>query len=463
MLLVTPAHIQLLDESSTFILSLLRLAVEITQPWHNFDVLAAVIDRIPHTRPIILTGLRGSHAANVESSPGTKDGLEGISVAVLDSEAAAPDLWSPKNIKIGRETMTVQQRCTLSFSFPPSPGVRAQLSDESVSQPLVQRMLQLPVANTLFQNGRQSTLFAQRWNIRYSKEFTSEHVSSKREWLPQQMIHMGAVFADEGMRLRPDHFVNSHLVPITPARTITAAVGNIVGKISKGDTSSEAAPASEELESAINTAIQQGQIPAQQVGVWALIRPRKYAALDPAAQNRSAVDDMIQYAILSGGRLHKVLSGGGGWGEKRGLLALDPDSDYSHRYRPSEPSFGDGQDIDAEKREILGEVAKPGDIITFYVHKPPSDAGSANPYTPLRRNFNQDTTATLVFGSLPSTMDAMPEIATSEPEAEAQSELVVMGNHFGMLSGQGMSLEVIRLAPCHCFVANNYCSLCSSK
>ena len=461
MLLVTPAHIQLLDDSSTFIPSLLRLAVEITQPWHNFDLLAAVIDRIPHTRPIIPTGLRDSHAANVESSPGTEDGLEGISVAVLDSEAAAPDLWSSKNIKIGRETMTVQQRCTLSFSFPPSPGVRVQLSDESVSQPLVQRMLQLPVANTLFQNGRQSTLFAQRWSIRYSKELTSEHVSSKREWLPQQTIHMGAIFADEGMRLRPDHSVNSHLVPITPARTITAAVGNIVGKISKGDTSSEAAPASEELESAINTAIQQGQIPAQQVGVWALIRPRKHAVLDPSAQNRSAVDNMIQYAILSGGRLHKVLSGGGGWGEKRGLLALDPDSDYNHTHRPSEPSFGDGQDIDAEKREILGEVAKPGDIITFYVHKPPSNADSVNTYTPLRPNSNQDTTATLVFGCLPSTMDAMPEIATSEPEA--QSELIVMRNHFGMLSGQGMSLEVIRLAPCHCLVADNYCSLCSSK
>ena len=461
MLLVTPAHIQLLDDSSTFIPSLLRLAVEITQSWHSFDLLAAVIDRIPHTRPTLPTGLRDNRAANVESSPGTEDGLEGISVAVLDSEAAAPDLWSSKDMNVGRETMTVQQRCTLSFSFPPSPVVRSQLSDESVSQPLVQRMLQLPVANTLFQNGRQSTLFAQRWNIRYSKESTSEHMSSKREWLPQQMIHMGAVFADEGMRLTPNHFVNMHLVPITPSRTITAVVGNIIGKISKGDTSSEAAPASEELELAINAAIQQGQIPAQQVGVWALIRPRKDAALDPSVQNRSTVDDMIQYAILSGGRLHKVLSGGGGWGEKRGLLALDPDSDYCYMHQPSEPSFHDGQDIDAEKREILGEVAKPGDIITFYVHKPPSDADSVNPYTPLRPNSNQDTTATLVFGSLPSTMDAMPEIAISKPEA--QSELVVMGNHFGMLSGQGMSLEVIRLAPCHYFVAYSYCSLCSSK
>ncbi|KAM0805695.1 hypothetical protein BDR22DRAFT_298975 [Usnea florida] len=438
-LLMTPAHIQLLDDSSTFIPSLLRLAVEFTQPWHDFNLLAAVIDRIPYTRPTISTGLRDSHAANVKSSPGTEDGLEGISVAVLDSEAAAPDLWSSKNMKIGRETMTVQQRCTLSFSFPPSPVVRSQLSDESVSQPLVQRMLQLPVANTLFQNGRQSTLFAQRWSIRYSKESTPEHLCSKRDWLPQQMIHMGAVFADEDMRLRPDHFVNSHLVPITPARTIAAAVGNIIGKISKGDTSCEAVPASEELESAINTAIQQGQIPAQQVHVWALIRPRKYAALDPSAQDRSAVDDLIQYAILSGGRLHRVLSGGGGWGEKRGLLALDPDSEYSHMYQPSEPSFGDGQDIDAEKREILGEIAEPGDIITFYVHKRSLDADSVNPCTPLRPNSNQDTTATLVFGSLPSTMDAMPEIATSEPEA--QSELVVIRNHFGMLSGQGMSLE----------------------
>lgn len=448
-LLVTPAHIRLLDDGSTFISSLLRLAVETTEPRQDFDLLAAVVDRIPQTRSTTPYRLRDSHVADVASLPETRieNGSEGISVAVLDSEAAAPDLWSPRKISNERETMTIQQRCTLSFSLPPNPGVRTQLSDKTVSQPLVERKLQLPVANTLFQNGKTSTLFVQRWNLQISKESTSEHISSKKTWLQQQMVQMGAVFADEGMRFQLDHRVHSHLVPITPARTITAAVGNIVRKISGGDASAEAAPASEELERAISTAIQQGQIPAQQAGVWALIRPQKYAVLDGAAQLQGTVRDVIQYAILSGGRLHKVLSGGGGWGEKHGLLALDPDSDYSHHHRASEPSFGDDQDVELEKREALGEVAKPGDSITFYVYKLSSDAHPANLHTPVFLNSNQAAAATLTFGSLPSTMDAMPKVDTTEAEAHPQSELVVEENCFGMLSEQGMSLEVIGISP----------------
>lgn len=449
MLLVTPAHIRLLDEGSTFIPSLLRLAVETTKPWQDYDLLAAVIDRIPQARSITPYRLHGSHAADVDSLPRTRveDGSEGISVAVLDSEAAAPDLWSPRKISNERETMTIQQRCTLSFALPPSPGVRTQISGKSVSQPLVERSLQLPVANTLFQNGKTSTLFAQRWNLQFSKESTSEHVFSKKVWLPQQVVEMGAVFGDEGMRLQFDHLVYSHLVPITPARTITAAVGNIVRKISVGDVSTEAAPASEELERAISTAIQQGQIPAQQAGVWALIRPQKYAALDGATQTQGTVRDTIQYAILSGGRLHKVLSGGGGWGEKHGLLALDPDSNYNHHDQASEPSLRDDQDVEAEKREALGEVAKPGDIITFYVYKSPSETEPADLHIPVSWDSSQAAAATLIFGSLPSTMDAIPEADNTEANGHGQSELSVEENHFGMLSEQGMSLEVTELFP----------------
>ena len=449
MLLVTPAHIRLLDDNSTFVPSLLRLAVETTKPWQEFDLLAAVIDRIPQRRSTASYGMQGSHSADVDSSPQKRmeDGFEGISVAVLDSEAAAPDLWSPRSMSNERDTMTIQQRCTISFAFPPNPGVRTQLSDNSVSQPLVKRVLQLPVANTLFQNGQTSTLFAQRWNLQFSKEPTFENVSSNKTWLPQQIVQTGSIFADEGMRLQLDHLVHSHLVPITPARTITAAIGNIVRKISGENGAAEDAPASEELERAISSAIQWGQIPAQQAGVWALIRPQRYAALDRAAQLQGTVRDVIEYAILSGGRLHKVLSGGGGWGDKHGLLALDPDSDYSHHHQAFDPSFGCDEDVEAEKRKALGEVAKPGDTITFYVYKSPLDANPAILHTPMFRNRNPRAAPTLTFGSLPSTMDAMPEVDTTKAKNNAQSELIMEENHFGMLSEQGMSLEVIGLVP----------------
>lgn len=467
-LFVTPAHIRLLDGDSesdnAFIPSLLQLAFEQTKPWQEFDLLAAVVDRIPLTSSGTSYRVKGSHTPDVDtpSKPCLGDGFEGISVAVLDSETAAPDLWSPRDRPKERETMTIQQRCTLSFSLPPSPGEPTQLSDKAVSQPLVKRMLQLPVANTLFQNGRTSTLFAQKWVLSFRKEPTSEPMSSEKTWLPQQTLHMDALFADDCMQLRLDTLVHSRLVPITPARTITAAVGNIVRELGGGDDSAEAAPASEELERAISIAIQQGQIPAQQAGVWALIRPQRYAALDQPAELQGTVRGTIGHAILSGARLHKVLSGGGGWGKKHGLLALDPDSDYSYHHQTFGPSSGHGQDADVENLKALGEVAKLGDMITFYVYRSPSDADAANLGQPISWSRSQAVTATLVFGSIPSTVDAMPEVDISEAEGRTQSELAVKENYFGMLSEQGMNLEVVRTTHDKDSVAKIHGSLRSS-
>ena len=448
MLLVTPAHIRLLDDGINFVPSLYQHALENAKSWQVFDLVAAVVDRIPQTSSTASYTNRNRHAPDEHHSPTVRkeDGCQGISVAVLDSEAATPDLWLPRATSSERERMTIQQRCTLSFSFHPSHGVRTQIAENLASQPLVKRTLQLPVANTLFQNGKTSTLFAQRWEVKSDKESVPEYVSSKKTWLPQQTVDMSAVFTDEGMRLHVDHHVNSHLMPITPARTITAAVGNIVRKISGDDASGVAMPASEELERAISTAIQQGQIPAQQANVWALIRPQKYALLDRTSKPQGTTRDTIGYAVLSGARLHKVLSGGGGWGEKHGLLALDPDSDYCHHDRAFEPSLGDDQDVEAEKREFIGEVAKPGDVIAFYVYKSPSDGNPADLLTPWVWSPSQAATATLIFGSLPSTMDTMQEVDITDAGANAQTELKVEENHFGMLSEQGMSLEVIRLA-----------------
>ena len=447
MLLVTPAHIRLLDDGNNFIPSLFQLAVEKTKSWQIFDLLAAVVDRIPHTSSTASHSRRDSYAPDKDSASRVRveDGFQGISVAVLDSETAAPDLWSPRGTSSERETMTIQQRCVLSFSSHPSPGVRTQIAEKLASQPLVKRTVQLPVANTLFQNGKTSTLFAQRWEVNFDNDSVSESMASKKTWLPQQTIDMSAVFTDEGMRLQLDHLVHSHLMPITPARTITAAVGNIVRKISGDDVSGGAMPASEELERAISTAIQQGRIPAQQAGVWALIRPQRYVVLDRANELQGTVRDMFEYAVLSGARLHKVLSGGGGWGEKHGLLALDPDSDYRHQDRAFKPSLGDDQDVESEKRESLGEVAKPGDVIAFYVYKSHSDANPTDLHKPWIWNPSQ-IAATLIFGSLPSTVDAMQEVDITKAEAKAQTKLMVEEDHFGMLSEQGMSLEVIKLA-----------------
>lgn len=445
-LLVTPLHIGLLDDGNNFIPTLLRQTAEPSMPQQGLDVLAAVVDRIPYPNHSTKAERQLLEPAENDSAFRSRreDGSEGISVAVLDSDLAAPKLWSSREEPTKRETMSIQQRCTLSFSFPPLPVEISTPCDDPEFRPLVSRTLQLPIANTIFQNGKTSTLFAQRWISRRVADSDRRFFQSKHSWLPSQKLNMEGLFAQQDLPLETEHCLHSHLVPITPSRTIVAAVGNIIRRISVDEASERVAPASEELEKAIAIAIQDGQIPAQQAGVWALIRPKAHHSILQDDQSEKHASSIIQHAIFSGGRLHKVLSGGGGWGEKHGLLALDPDSDYSRKLQAFEPSFEDDQDVEAEKREALGEVAAPGDTVIFLVYKSPIDVEAANDLNRETEPLNKSTPISVAFGALPSTMDAMPAAAAKE-ETAAESKSSMVNNHFGMLSEQGMSLEVSTL------------------
>ena len=409
----------------------MRQKVGISQPGQVFDVLAAVVDRIPHPRRPVEGQATHPHAP-LEFRD--QDGSEGVSVAVLISSSATPDLWSVRQESKERETMTIQQRCTLSFAFSSISFMSSQGQKPDDQLPASQ-MLQLPIANTLFQNGKTSTLFAQQWILQRESDSKVKLSLNKRKWLPQQTLHFVDLLAEKKMLLHQS--LHSYLTQITPARVITAAIGNIIRKINVGGSFDENTPASEELEKAISGGIEKGKIHAQPAGVWALVKPRERISLDESrfVEPISGLD-LLQSAILSGCRLHKVLSGGGGWGEKQGLLALDPDSDYISRQQGFQSSFGDDQDAEVEKLQALGEVVKPGDMVTFYVSNPSLAPGSAIDLQPDSADSKSSAPLSLIFGSLPSTMDAIPNTTST------QSNCVMIRNHFGMLSEQGMSLKV---------------------
>lgn len=420
--------------------NVLRHLFEISREGQKFDVVAAVVDRIPY--PIFPSEADqniGQLAVEV-TSPGTliQDGSEGVSFAVLDSKSAAPNLWAPREEFKERETMTIQQRCTLSFAFPPTVvSASALLNGNEGTQPLVSRVLQLPVANTLFQNGKTSTLIAQRWRLQGEKRSSYALSCIREARLPQQILHMTDVFSNQGTGL--EEILHSCLIPITPIRTVTAAVGNIVRRIAVDDTLNEDVPASEELERAISNAIKDGQLPAEQAGIWALVRPHHHSS---DVDVGSTADQEIQQAVLSGCRLHKVLSGGGGWGEKQGLLALDPDYDYHLNQQTFEPFFGEDQDVESGKLQALGELVKPGDTVKFYVYRSPLSAGTTSESTSDHRPSSDPRCLSLSFGSLPSNMDAMPNVPCTGVDQAPESDCMVFNDHFGMLSEQGMSLEV---------------------
>lgn len=441
--LVTPAHTGFY-EGPDFVPNVLRRTFEILKDGQEIDVLTAVVDRIPFprcTRPADRTAYQAS-SEDALPAKRIEDGSEGVSFAVLDSNFAAPDLWSSRAESKELETMTIQQRCTLSFAFPPTVIPIPIFPDgKKTTQPLVSRVLQLPVANTLFQNGKTSTLIAQRWRSQRSTDTSFALSCSREAKLPQQILHMTDVFSDQSTGL--DQSLHSHLMPITPTRTVTAAIGNIIRRISVDDTSEEGVPASEELERAISTAIRDGRIPAKPAGIWALVRPQNYTSPGQAGVGLGGtVDHKIQQAVFSGCQLHKVLSGGGGWGEKQGLLALDPDSDYRMSQQAFKPSYLEDQDVKSEKLQAFGELVNPGDTVEFYVYKSPPIPDSTRASTPKFDPTDNPTSVSLRFGSLPSNMDAMPNAPSDEIDLSSRPSCMVFKHHFGMLSEQGMSLEV---------------------
>ena len=439
MILVTPAHLSLLEDGNAFIPDLLRQEAELSQPGQVFDVMAAVVDRIPHLHaPTEEHGSRsGASLSNSSAGATTRDGSEGVSVAVLDSSSAAPGLWAMQQDSRERETMTIQQRCTLTFTIPSSTRANTKVQ-KLEGQDHASRMLQLPVANTIFQNGRTATLFAQRWVLQQEHQSNALLVPDQKVWLPQQALDLNGLAKETSV----DQSLHSDLIPITPPRTIKAAIGNIIRKVSADGSPEANTPASSELERAITKGIENGSIPDQPAEVWALVKPLGYAPHMGCETVKASPElDGLHQALLSGCRLHKVLSGGGGWGEKQGLLALDPDSNYSPRQQAFQSSIGDEQDTEAEKLQALGEVVKPGDKVTFYVRNPSLAQTNALDLEPHLEAHSSLAPLYLMFGSLPSTMDVMPDLLPTKTTSE-ETDCVIRDGCFGMLSEQGMSLTV---------------------
>lgn len=417
-ILLSSSHASLLDNADKSIGSHLSAAFPKVTTEHHIDILAAVVDSIPpgpFHRP---------HHPRC-------DGLEGVCIAYLDSDEAAPNLWSHRQTSMERDTMTIQQRCSLTFSI------------RNINAPQIVRKIQLPVANTLFLNGKPSTLIAQRW-VQQSDEATQSPTFTLTEQrsLPEQTINM-TVVPPSGFRTAQN--LPNHLKPITSPRAVVACVGNIVQQVSSSD-DSKVVPASQELEETIQQGINDGRMPKQSQDVWALIAPRGTTTFRK-----------VNLALLQKGfRLHKVLSGGGGWGVKQGLLSLDPDSRYKSTLEEfDQESFAAFENDSKDEGHIFGNVVRPGNTITFLVNELNSRFSSVSsaslPDNESAPNAERYVHPFLHFGTIPSTMDtnraiqASPEVEEVVPNTKTQEEAgesVRVPNFFGALSETGMSFEV---------------------
>lgn len=440
-LLVTPSRLELLNDEINFIPKLFPLLFS-NPDQGQLDVLVAVVDKIPY--------LTKRHLPVEDEEYQNSNGCEGISVLIGKSKEVAPDLWHARDWVGERESDLVGARpptvnnlnnmdhAALSFLFRPSAATMASIAANNLKGPFASYDLRLPVSNTLFQNGQTSTLYAERWKPSQSATGFSR---VRRALLPAQNLHLGGLVDDKPSDGKFE--LNTKLKPIVPPRVIAAAMGNIIRQIYSGSFSNpeETAPASKELEEAVSQSIKNSQDPIQKVDIWALVTPRKYRVSEPRVGPN--LQPNLQQSIKNGSRLHKVLSGGGGWGIKEGLLALDPDCDYDCPEHEMQMGSGEDQIGDLAGAQVCRDIVKPGDLVSFFVPTPLTDRPNnlVGPQEGLN-SWKAVAPSAANFGTLPSTMDAMPNSSSASGQPSMPFNHVLALGHFGMLSEHGMSIKI---------------------
>ncbi|GAB1310936.1 hypothetical protein MFIFM68171_01146 [Madurella fahalii] len=249
-----------------------------------------------------------------------------------------------------------------------------------------QLKVNLPLANTVFSNGRPHTLFANLWQT----DGAAGLRLVKRMERTTQAIDTGSASPGGRPERLPKAVVASRLVPVTEARRIVAGLGNILRQIDINGTS---APASKELEAIIPALLKERQtqlgqrghhLAAGPIGVWALIMPAHVvedrlrswpAPLEPLYSKNYEIPldepalakrmlEATNGFLAAGCQFRKILSGGGGWGSKQGLLSLDPQT----RLAVSEQ-----QDLEDFIKSFHGDhgstgsIVAPGSYVQFFV------------------------------------------------------------------------------------------------
>jgi hypothetical protein len=213
--------------------------------------------------------------------------------------------------------------------------------------------------------------------------------------------------------------LSAPLLPLTVPRKILASMGNVIRQISGSETDTLGIPASSELEAAVTSFFQATGLPQTPISVWALVTPSEIDKSQNAsvphmwhtapeslqAHWRTFVStpnrDFLPY-LKQGARLHRVLSGGGGWGQKAGLLALDPSTNFAGDENDQPSHFPSDPDSTSYEAVVLGDVARVGDYIQFFISCTEESKAQHN------LTFRPSRSWSLRIGTIPSTIDQLP-------------------------------------------------------
>lgn len=285
----------------------------------------------------------------------------------------------------------------------------------------------LRLAQTVFRNGRDRTLLGMRWT---RDETSNNYVLDSYRDLSS--------FSITAPVRETQCAINVPFHPVTQRRRVISSMGNILRQVSKstnddGDLNA-GIPASSELEKELPRYVSERGIPHQRVAVWALV--------EPASSSTITTQQNIQDSLSNGSKIHRVVSGGGGWGKKQGLLSLDPEATFGAASRSREtsldevftssteaelaftndlPDFLEGLGLE-ENIAQLSQVATPGDYIQFFV---------TSEDELIHKDSSTSSALTYSFG-----VESPEESQTSSTTSEG---VVVIQNHFGAVSESAIS------------------------
>ncbi|KAI1416798.1 hypothetical protein F5Y13DRAFT_153089 [Hypoxylon sp. FL1857] len=341
----------------------------------------------------------------------------GLSLLYSSANSILPGLWDSDDFG-----SNVNQDREASVSFLSNPLPRDTRSLE----------ITLPLANTVFQNGRRSTLFASKWQQGDNGIITRTLIQEKRA----QKIRPHANSADHTNPILP-------LLPLTPPRKIIAGLGNIVRQV---EVDGSTVPASKELEGLIPRVFDarskrdQSYSPGP-IGVWCWVIPphvvEKQNLLSlkvfQAESSQSEADVSLEAVgtfselISSGCRLHKILSGGGGWGLKQGLLSLDPETNYSLPDQDDVEMFIKAFQERDSPNPSEGLVT-PGSYLMFCIepHCTIKEIGSSQQISPAT-----------VLGVAPNNDQELDAGNLSDKQVD------IVDDHFGVISKTGLFLKAL--------------------
>lgn len=428
------------------------------QSERGFSLLACVVDGLP--RPDAFSVVKWRREEAHSQNDGQSFDSEIASDECCDGLAFASSSWSLSHGSRDVEHIHEAPKDVTSpslFSSPQSPKFISFTMSHVNSTGSTS--LTLPLANTIFHTGSSSTSCMTHWR-RTSATF--EMVEREEDTGDHYQVSLPApVLQSDGLQKSLEHDARTygadilmHLHPLTSFRRVKASMGNVISRlVSDTDEGPTESLASEELEVAVAKFIQSSDNDAQNFSVWAILIPGDSYTKDPVTKqtlnqlyfrdeqatdrNRSEQTSLPCQLLWRGARLHRVLSGGGGWGEKAGLLSLDPETDYSGRMHSS---MSPAVDSMVGTKPFMKDVVASGDFIGFYAA--PNQVFPNFADSSADDGSRQAVVSSLKFGVLPNSMDEIaPAMDTTKPMNDTNPKISIFRGHFGALSEGGMALR----------------------